>query len=112
MRPTCVGSPESAAGSSHPDSARRSRLTSNGFPAKAEVEEYGELPLAGGLSGNTCHSPWRASARKSENSWPAGPKSPKPPREGSEIGWDRIAVRRGEFMWGRLGTFESGLLHS
>src|SRR5580692_1844603 len=34
----------SFAASIHPRSANRSRLMRRGFPAKAEVEEYGELP--------------------------------------------------------------------
>src|SRR5579863_5996261 len=81
-----------------PRSANRSKLTSKGLPAKAEVEEYGEFPFAGGPKGKTCHRPWRADARKSRNSWAAGPKSPMPPLEGREVGWSRMPVKRGNDM--------------
>src|SRR5579862_1559456 len=95
MRLTSPESPERSACASHPLSASLSKLISNGFPAKAEVEEYGEFPLAGGFRGSTCHNPCRADARKSRNSYAPGPKSPIPPREGNEIGCSRIPVERG-----------------
>ena len=50
-----------------PWSTSRSRLISNGLPANAEVEEYGELPYPSGPSGSTCQSPCRADARESMN---------------------------------------------
>src|SRR5215472_9543656 len=84
--------------SSQLSSTKRSRLISWGFPANAEVDEYGEFPFAGGFSGSTCQSPCFALARKSMNSYAAGPKSPMPPREGSEMGCSRIPVKRGKVV--------------
>src|SRR5437868_4126027 len=94
MLPLPSGSASSLLRSIQPRSASRSSEINKVFPANAEVEEYGELPIPSGLSGSTCHTPWRAAARKSTNSWAAGPKSPAPPREGSEVGCSRIPEAR------------------
>src|SRR5215469_9147981 len=88
----------SSLGLSQISSTNRSTLISWGFPANAEVDEYGEFPFAGGFSGSTCHRPCFALARKSMNSYAAGPKSPMPPGEGREMGCSRIPVKRGKVV--------------
>ena len=78
-----------------PRSARRSRLISSGFPAKAEVEEYGELPLAGGPSGKTCHKPWRADGKEINKLVGRRTKIPDATARREEVGCSRIPVARG-----------------
>src|SRR5262249_30559493 len=78
----------------HPRSASRSRLTSNGLPAKAELAEYGESPRPGGGRERISHKPRLASARNHRKAQASGPRSPIPPRDRSDVGCSRIPEER------------------
>src|SRR4051812_15917865 len=47
-----------------------------------------------GPSGSTCQRPCFAALRKSAKRYASAPKSPTPPREGSEVGCSRIPEAR------------------